>query len=948
MLMATALLATTSLFGFDVKSTEELPDISAKMWRMEYAKNGAELVWLDCEDENRTFVIVFKTIPEDDSGVAHVLEHAVLCGSEKFPSREPFVELLKSSPHTYLNAYTAKDSTGYPCASRNEKDFLNLMEVYLDAVFHPNTVKSDWAMRQEGWHYEYDGENLTRNGIVYSEMKGAMSSPHTTMYHDILRLLYPDTVYRFNSGGDPKHIPELDFEKYCAFHEKFYHPSNARIFLYGKIDLNKTLPLIAEQLERYDRWDRKPVGIPFQKPVKASETKRYACSDEKDKTLLCNAWSVGRYDDVEKIAALGVLSELLTGSNFSPLKAPLLKSGLCEDVGMGVVGDQQVSVMINLQNVKDGKADEARALLKSTLETILAEGLDQTRIAKLLDKREFTWRERDTADRGMNLYHEVMDAWLYGGDPAQNLRATELFTVLRQRLGTGWYERVLKEAVLENLHAVELTMIPSATLAEEEAQADAEELARYKAGLSDAELEAIRSAARELKARHEEPESAEVLAKLPRLTLADMPEDCEILGRKIEKLDGVTVIRPDQKLPGFFYLDLSFSLQNLTREELADSTLLTDVLGELKTDARSVEALQVEMDGTFGSFLVDVAAYERDSELVVRVSALDSHRESALDLAAEILLSTDFSDSEAIETRRQQNRVWMQESTRGRSALDYVARRTCSTLSRAEYESDLLKGLGQIRHLQNENVGDLKALAKKIFTRERLTIAAAGNLPNAFLKKVISRFPSVPEPDVSTPPFLPPHSRAEGFVIDGNVGFAGLAAKLPANFAYSGSHLVAAKIISLARLWPELRVKGGAYGAFFSIGANRTFSFRSYRDPNPARAYEEYLRAGKWLEEFADSEISFEKYQVSTLAYTDPNFSPREKMAYVRSQYFNERDPELPRRLRREILHTTAADLKVFAHMLQHTAPLGAKCTIGAEELLAPCGFETIEKVVTK
>ena len=962
-MITTLLLGTmATMFGFDVRSVEELPDVSAKLWRMEYAKNGAELVWVDCADENRTFVIVFRTIPEDDSGVAHILEHAVLCGSEKFPSREPFVEMLKSSPHTYMNAYTAKDSTGYPVASRNEKDFLNLTEVYLDAVFHPNTVKSDWSMRQEGWHYEYDGKTLMRNGIVYSEMKGAMASPHTVMYHDSLRLLFPDSVYRHNSGGLPAKIPSLTFDQYKAFHAKFYHPSNARIFLYGKIDTAKTLPLIASALEPFERR-ADTVAIPFQKPVRVEETHAYANSEEKDRTLLCDGWVVGRFDDYEKLMGLNVLCEYLTGNNFSPLKAPFLKLGLCEDVGMGVITDQQLTLLANFQNVKDGLADVCRALFRTTLEGLVANGLDTKRLSQLLNKHEFEWRERDTSDRGMNVYHAVIDSWLYGGDPAQNLRATEVFASLRQRLGTGWYERLLKESILENNHACVLTLTPSKTLAAEEEAANAAELKKIQATMSAEQLAAIADAAADLKRRHAAPEDPAILAKLPKLTLADMPVDCEIVGRTVTTNGGITVIRPQMDLKGFFYLDLSFSLAGLSREELLDTTLLTDLFGELGSDTRSAEVLKGEMDGTFGSFTVDVESYEKGPQLVVRLAALDSHRAAALDLAEEVLLRTSFADTAAIETQRQQNRVWMEESTRGRKALEFAGRRAARGLSAAEDLAELFKGLDQIRHLQTAKVGDLAALAKKIFRRENLTVAVAGDVPDAFIADVAARFPNTVPPAVLGRGVDKRDSdrglgdaagethrgtmRSEAFAIDGNIAFAALAAKLPADVAYSGTQQVAGKIISLEHLWPELRVKGGAYGAFFSLGANRTLMFRSYRDPNPARAYAEYAKAGERLAAFVNSGASFEKYQVSTLEMTDPNFSPREKMAYVRSQYFNGRDPELPRQMRREILKTTKADLLAFAETLKRVVPTASRCALGGKDLLAPCGFDTTENILT-
>lgn len=952
MICAALMLGAASVMhGFEVKSVEDLPELSAKFWTMTYAKNGCELVWVDCADENRAFEIAFRTIPEDDSGVAHVLEHAVLCGSEKFPSREPFVEMLKSSPHTYLNAYTAKDMTGYPVASRNEKDFLNLTEVYLDAVFHPLTVKSDWSMKQEGWHYEYDEQNgLTRNGIVYSEMKGAMSAPNTQMYHDILRLLFPDSVYRFNAGGLPSAIPSLSFEQYKAFHDKYYHPSNARIFLYGKIDLEKTLALLDSVLVDYTHKDCN-VTVPWQKPTSAVECVKYASSETKDRTLFCKGWVVGSYADVERTTALEILCDLLAGSNSSPLKGPLLKTGLCEDVGLGVIRHQQQSVLLlNLHNVKDGEASTCISLTKSILARLVNEGLDQQRLAQLIDKHEFADRELDTSDRGITLAREVLSSWMYGGDPAQNLKRGAVYASLRKRLDTNWWARLLLDSTLWNAHEAELTMEPSATLADEEAARDAAELKALAEKMSPEELQAIAAEAKSLKDRHASPEAPEILAKLPRLTLADMPEDCEILGRTIETNDGVTVIRPHQTLPGFFYLDLCFDLSRLSDAELLDTPLLSTVLGELKTAVRSVEELEGEMDGTFGSISMEAASYERGPQMIIRLAALDSHRAAALDLITEILLQTDYTNTSAIDTLRNQTRTWRENSIRSRGAFEFSVRRAAAGLSETERIAELLRGIEQLRHLQKGKAGDLSALAKKIFTRDNLTIVLAGDTPEGFPAEVAARFPTNDEHKISRAEgklaSKGVHPSSEGFVIDGGVAYAALSGKLPEAVAYSGAQQVAAKIISLEQLWPELRVKGGAYGAFFSLGANKTISFRSYRDPNPAGAFAEYAKAGEKLEAFVRSGRDYEKYQVSTMELTDPNFSPREKMAYVRSQYFNGRDPELPRQLRREIIATTPAELLAFAETLKSVVTTADRCVIGKDELVRACEVDSVCDII--
>ena len=324
--------------GFRVAAVTELPEFGGRLWRMAYEKNGADLVWLDCEDENRAFVVSFRTIPSDDTGVAHIMEHSVLCGSEKYPVKEPFVELLKSSFATYLNAWTGSDCTSYPLATKNARDFLNLADVYLDAVFHPLSVKEDWAMRQEGWHYEFDGTNLTRNGVVYSEMKGAFGSPERIANLELDRLLFPDNTYGRESGGDPAHIPELTFEAYKAFYDRFYHPSNARFFLYGRIDLVATLALVDTYLRPYERRPVE-VTVPRQRPVSGVKTLPYECSEKGNRTLLLDGWVTGTFDDRERQVAMGLLCNLLAGSNESPVKKALLAAGCAAYSLLWLLGD---------------------------------------------------------------------------------------------------------------------------------------------------------------------------------------------------------------------------------------------------------------------------------------------------------------------------------------------------------------------------------------------------------------------------------------------------------------------------------------------------------------------------------------------------------------------------------------------------------------------------------
>ena len=939
-------LASATICGFNVKSVEVLEDLPARMWRMEYAQNGAELVWIDCDDENRAFGIAFRTLPEDDSGIAHVIEHSVLCGSEKYPSRAPFVELLKSSPNTYLNACTGKDMTVYPVSSRNPRDFLNLIDVYLDAVLHPLSVKNDWAMRQEGWHYEFDGTNLTQNGIVYSEMKGSMANPGLVALTAAMKLLYPDTVYRFNSGGDPEHIPELTFEKYCSFHKAYYHPSNARIFLYGRIDLEKTLSVIGEALKGFSRREGE-VRIPLQAKVSGKVTQRYESQEEKNRTILCDGWVYGDYADVEEQMGLEVLTELLVGSNFSPIKKPLLEKGLCEDVSFGIYRFQQPMLMMTFHNVKDGQAEACRREAREALRGVCEEGIDADRIAQLIDKREFSWRERDTANLGVAIGFDILDVWLYGGDPAENLRARAHFAALRKRNGTGWYERLLAKATIENAHHCEVTLLPSSTLHAEKIAKQEAMMKKIRGELSKAELAKIVRDADWLRRHQSESEDPALLAKLPTLSLSDIPRRGRLSERTFSTVEGVTVIRPKLDLEGFFYLDLCFSLTGLDRSEMLDVPLLSSLYGEIGSSKHTALELRSEMDGKLGDFTAMANAYEKGPQLVVHIAALESHREDALNLAEEILLGTTFAETNEVARVRAQNRESMIRSASGRGALRFADLHAAARAnpSPANVIAEIFDGVSQLRHLQTGSFGDLKALSARIFTRSRLTVCVAGDVSDEFLARLVSCFPEAENPamDLSTEGAVSP--RNDGFVIDGMVGYSISAMKLPEDVPYCGSQQVAAKIVELEYLWPEVRMKGGAYGANFTIRPSGNMAFSSYRDSNPARTYEQYARAGAWLAEFAKSGTPIEKYQISVVNKTEPNLSKREEMAFVRSLHFNGREPEMLQRLRTEILDTTGDDLLKFASALERSAKGAVKCAFGGEGLLRACALDHIEKV---
>lgn len=932
--------------GFVVRAVTELPDITARMVRFEYAKNGADLVWLARDDENKTFSIAFRTPPEDDTGVAHILEHSVLCGSDKYPVKEPFVDLLKSSMATFINATTWPHLTAYPVSTRNEKDFQNLVGVYLDAVFHPLSVKNDWAWRQEGWHYEFDKDGrLTRNGVVYSEMKGAMASVDRIASHGLNRLLFPDNCYGFNSGGDPDHIPELTFAKYKGFYDKHYHPSNARIFLDGRVDLEPTLALLDSYLKDFDRAAVKS-DIPLQKPVNAKRTIAYANPEEDGKVVLRDGWVWGTWENQLESLALQVVTDYLTDSNEAPLKKALLDAKLCEDVSFYSDLDQQMKLVLVVRNTTAEKAQACRDAYRAALAKVCQDGFDVKRLAAKLDNFEFKLREMDTGSypRGLVLCDTALGTWLFGGDPATPFRLTPLFAELRAKLGTDYFAGLLRQTVLDNGFHAELTLLPSKTLADERKAAEAAELAQIAAGFTPEERAAVAAEAKRLKEIQSAADRPEDLAKLPRLALADIPVQGTYTKRTVTRVAERPVIRPAVAANGVFYLNLAFDVMDLSEEELLDLPFLTTLLGDLATERFGVLDLRTELEAKTGSFGVASEAYRTAPYVTVQLSALEKNAPDALALVREVLLKTKFDDAAAIANQRKQMRDGCERSVQ--RAGDYFARLyVAQGFAAKDRFSEMFGGITQLRRLQGEATVDLRALAAKVFVRDRLTACVSDNMPESYARDVVTAFPCGTMSAGSSWKLVQP-CPAKGFEIPANIGFSAIACRLPADVPFSGAHRVAARIVSLEYLWNAVRVKGGAYGASMSAGTDGEIFFRSYRDPNPAGAYASFKGAGQALRDFLAAGTSIEKFQVATIGKMEPYLTPRSEATNVFEQYLNARTPEDFQRRREAVLKTTPAELTAYASVLEKLADQTKQCVVAGKDILATCALEATEPVV--
>ena len=947
------LVPGASLHGFTVKSVTELPEVKGQLVRMTYEKNGADLAWLDRDDDNKTFAIVFRTIPEDDTGVAHILEHSVLCGSEKYPVKEPFVELLKSSFSTFLNAFTSSDWTAYPVCSRNNADFLNLMDVYLDAVFHPLSVKGPLPFRQEGWHYELKDGELTRNGVVLSEMKGAFGNPERLAHHELYRLLFPDNCYGLVSGGDPASIHKLTFEQYKDFYRRHYHPSNARIFLDGRVDLPATLAKLDSYLSVYPRTLVK-TAVPLQKPVQTEKAIAYeigADDSAADKTLLLEGWVIGTFRDRETRLAFDVLSDVLAASNEDPLTKVLLEKGLCEDVRLGVGGAEQLTATLLVKNAKDGKADEIRRIVRKTFERLAKDGLDHARLKAVLDRHEFNDREKDSGGfpRGLLFLEDALDQWLYGGDPAEAFRSDYLYKSLRAKVGEGWFEKFLVRTLVDNPHHVKLTMTASKTLAEERRTAEKAELAAIQAKWTPVEREQTLAECKALEAFQKKVDAPEDLAKLPVLSLKDIPEKGPVPESTATTVGGVRVIRAKTAANGIVYLELYFELAGSSAEDLSDAAILADMLEELPTAKRSVLELKNALDAGLGRFDSEVKAFAKPGDaqhakayLVVRVSALESKLDEIVRLVPEVLLETSFADMKLTGDLVKQRRRAIERGTMGISGRIYAGRRAAASQSVRGMMEEQYAGLAHLRRVQDvdDSFGAkgpafcqrLAALAKRTFTRAALTACLSDNVATDWLERLFVKFPQGSA--AACAPLAPLPARREGFRTAGRIGSA---AKASFPTAYSGSGRVAAKMLSLDYLWNEIRVRGGAYGGGFSMRPEGDARFLSWNDPNPARSLGVYDRSGDALRKMLKDEPSIDKYIISTVSDTEPYQTPSVETTRAAELVLSGRTPEDLQKLRREMLHTTKADLMRFAGTLDSLTNSTAVCVIGGAAQLEGC-----------
>ena len=728
-------------------------------------------------------------------------------------------------------------------------------------------------------------------------------------------MLFPSNAYGHNYGGDPAVIPTLTMKKYRAFYERFYHPSNALAFLYGKIDIAPMLKLVASYLRRYPRREI-PAQIPLQPPVSAERVVEYPCDAVVDRTRICEGWVFGTWRDGEKETAMNVVRDILAGSNEAPLTKALLDAGVCENFSMACFDGHQNRIHATFTNVRDGKIDEARRIFRETLERQIKEGFDVKKISAALDKLEFWTREPRSLDpAGIRRLSPVVDSWLYGGFATRTKYLNQI-KALRRRNGTGYFERLASKTLLENPHRATLILKPTNA---------------HKP--KDLTLPAPGPKAPEDK-------SAD-LAKIPRLRLADVPEKGNFTTWRKSKVGGIEVVRPKVEPNGIVYADLAFAVDDLTDEELLDLPLLERVLAHVPAGGRNVSTLRREIDSHFGALNPYPLAMDGGVFFFVSMSFLPAHAKNALRILKDILSSSNFSCEKEVRDIRKQMAVSFENKLlrSGYSVASTHAARVLSPLKRA---AELLEGLAQYRHRKYGTHGDLAKLAAKVFVRGRLAVSVANQPSPGFAHRLINIVPKGGPSGRPAAQLVRSPVVSDGFITKGQGSFTAMCAWLPKGVAYSGSFDVASQILTLDYFLKELRVKGGAYGGSFNVDPSGMVSLRSWNDPHPELSFDVFMKCGQWLRAFVKSGQAFENYKVSMSG--DSHFSAAVEAGFAFALFHLNGVSVADRQRRRsEILHATADDLLRFADILDEILPNATRCVIGEEKLVRRCGLSEFE-----
>ena len=954
--------AIEKLSAYRVVEHKTIEEMQSEGIVLEHKKTKARLFLVSNDDENKVFCIGFRTPPDNDCGLPHILEHSVLCGSDKFPLKDPFVELVKGSLNTFLNAMTYPDKTVYPVASCNDKDFQNLMDVYMDAVLHPNIYKEEKIFRQEGWHYELESKDapLIYNGVVYNEMKGAYSSPESLLDSVTQKTLFPDTCYGKDSGGDPVHIPELSYEKFLDFHRTYYHPSNSYIYLYGDMDMAEKLTWLDE--EYLSHYEERPVDSrireqkAFEKPVEREFS--YSITDGEsgeDATYLSVNTVVGDDLDPKLYVAFQILEYTLLDAPGAPLKQALIDAGIGKDILGGYEsGILQPFFSVIAKDANKEQKGEFLAIVKGTLRKLADQGINRKSLLAGMNYFEFKYREADygSAPKGLMYGLQCLDSWLYDGDQMTHLCYQETFDFLKKEVENGYFEQLIKDYLLDNPFEAVIVVAPEKNLTAKEDEKLAKKLADYKASLSEEELEKLVKATRELKEYQDTPSTPEILAKIPLLTREDIDKKAETFFWTEKEEDGIKVLHHNFFTSGIGYLKVLFNTSVLPQEDLPYAGLLKSVLGSISTEHYSYSDLTSEIHLNSGGMDFSVTSYAnlQDAEqftgaFVASIRVLYDKLDFGFTMLEEILNHSVFTDEkrlgEVIQETRSRARMKLENA--GHSTA--VSRAT-SYFSATAYYNELTGGTAYYHFLEQlekdypakkqEIIAKLQEVSRKLFTRSNMLVNYTAD-ENGYEKlpetlKLLSA--KLPEGSRETYVFTHPVKNVnEGLKTSAQVDYVARCGNFrDAGLAYTGALKILQVILSYDYLWLNIRVKGGAYGCMSGFGRSGEGYLVSYRDPNLKETNEIYEGIPAYLEQFDPDERDMTKYVIGTISNLDAPLTPSVKGSRGLSAYLSGVTEEMMQTERDQVLQATKEDIRALAAHVRAVLQTGSFCVVGNEE----------------
>ncbi len=951
------------IHGFKVISIQMIEELKATGYEMFHEKSGAKLYYLQAEDDNKVFAVSFRTPPNDSTGLPHILEHSVLCGSEKYPLKDPFVELAKGSLNTFLNAMTFSDKTMYPIASKNEQDFMNLMGVYMDAVFFPNLIHQPEILKQEGWHYHLTtpDDPIEIKGVVYNEMKGAFSSPEQVLFRKIQETLFPDTPYGFESGGDPDDIPDLTQEHFIDFHKTYYHPSNAYFYLYGNGDLEKHLAHINDDyLSRFDKIQLNssiPLQTPFEKPQEITIPYPVGKEEEEEgKTYLSMNYVTGNTTDPEMQLAMEMLNYLLLGTSASPLKKVLLQAGIGKDVFGSFDGSiLQPVFSIIVKNSDEDKKETFTGLVEATLRRLVDEGIDKKLVESVINIHEFKLREADYGryPKGLIYGMKLMESWLYDKNPALQLGYEAPLKKIKEALHTPYFENLIQSMLLNNNHRNVLVVIPEKGLNEKKELSLIQALADKKTSMKEEEVLALMNENQHLQQWQDQPHTEEALSSIPLLTIDDLEAQPERIPTDIDTTSSFSILKHNIFTNQIQYTSMFFDTSAVPESDLPYLGLLVRMLGRLNTRSYTYEELSNELNLHTGGLhaTTDVVTVIDEPEsnkylLKIKGKSLAAKSGTFWHLVDEIFTSTQWEDMDRIREviREIKSRLEMSLHQEGHMV---AARRILASFSTESAFNELTGGIS-FYHFMSELdqnfeqqigvvISRMKNILNKVLVKENGIVSYTGeeaHYPEYVkpLKDFMDKLESNDDANNKVMEYKPLAQGNEGLILSSKVQYVAKASNFKKHgFNYSGSMQVLKTIVSLDYLWKKIRVTGGAYGAMAGFSRNGNGFFVSYRDPNLRETLQVYNGMAGYLETFQAGRREMTKYVIGTMSRMDMPLTPSMKGDRADHLYLSNYSWEDELMERNQVIHTTVDDIRGFSELVNKMMQDNIYCVVGNE-----------------